>query len=297
MRKSILYTVIFCGFNILVLSTMKESKKKVLISMLSLNDTIDSLKKPASRTDATMPWNIRVDSAGYPIPTVDYSASAGAKLRTEHDSNTSDSAVLSCRLEMRFYIDEEPVQNVGDEWTVSISVTGIRPGDRYHIQLLDRSIKHGILLSKPITEDACRPYDDGAGGFLLAFVEDFNYFRICPANCTLAQRTGLPSISLELRQTTAAAAAGGGGGARPARLEPCRDSSDPDPPPPAAAAAAAEYALEIVAPESGAALGSGPVDVRYVLRRADPDGPCRLAAVEARLGGELHTEVQRSRRR
>ena len=87
--------------------------------------------------------------------------------------------------------------------------------DLYHVRLLDRSVKHGILLSKPISEGSCQPYDDENGETALAFLEDYDYFRLCSANCTPAQRTALPQISLELRAPAGAAA----------RVEPCRDAA------------------------------------------------------------------------
>jgi hypothetical protein len=176
---------------------------------------------------------------------------------------------------------ESSTIGLGDEWIIYITVSRIQSNDAFIARLVDQNTKEKTILYKPIDHEKCQPYDED-GAALLLFAEDFNYFRTCSPNCTLAQRTALPQVSLELLRA-------GSGAAVLSHIESCLDEGIPGDPP---AAAYSPFSLAILSPPAGAVLGGGPVDVRYVVRRADSISRCATAMVAARLGGRAHTEVR-----
>ena len=179
---------------------------------------------------------------------------------------------------------EDPTSGIGDEWTISISVSRIQSNDEFIARLVDQNTKEKTILNKPINRVDCQQYDED-GSVLLHFTEDFDYFRTCNSNCTMAQRTALPQVSLELLRAA-------GGASALAYIEPCLDESVPAD---STATVNDPFTLNILSPVAGAALDGGPVDVRYIVRRADPRSRCATAAVTARLGGRRHTEVLMAR--
>jgi hypothetical protein len=199
------------------------------------------------------------------------------------DIRRQGSPDVSCRVEMKKsnLVLESSTIGLGDEWIIYITVSRIQSNDALIARLVDQNTKEKTILYKPIDHEKCQPYDED-GAALLLFAEDFNYFRTCSPNCTLAQRTALPQVSLELLRA-------GSGAAVLSHIESCLDEGIPGDPP---AAAYSPFSLAILSPPAGAVLGGGPVDVRYVVRRADSISRCATAMVAARLGGRAHTEVR-----